>query len=50
MLQKILKKRVVNVTPREEDTAKVPVEQEVIEQGTKKRKSGHVKMIARKRP
>ncbi|GJW57550.1 hypothetical protein Tco_0104281 [Tanacetum coccineum] len=33
-----------------EDTAKVPAEQEVIEQGTKKRKSGHVKMIARKRP
>ncbi|GKB29810.1 hypothetical protein Tco_0869211 [Tanacetum coccineum] len=44
------KKRVVNETPREEDTAKVPVEQEVTEQGTKKRKSGHVKMIARKRP
>ncbi|GKB54056.1 hypothetical protein Tco_0904809, partial [Tanacetum coccineum] len=44
------KKRVVNETPREEDTAKVPAEQEVIEQGTKKRKSGHVKMIARKRP
>ncbi|GJV95541.1 hypothetical protein Tco_1547118 [Tanacetum coccineum] len=35
---------------REEDTAKVPTEQEVTEQGTKKRKSGHVKMIARKRP
>ncbi|GJV09973.1 hypothetical protein Tco_1351514 [Tanacetum coccineum] len=33
----------------EEDTTKVPVEQEVTEQGTKKRKSGHVKMIARKR-
>ncbi|GJY25353.1 hypothetical protein Tco_0400079 [Tanacetum coccineum] len=31
-------------------TAKVPAEQEVTEQGTKKRKSGHVKMIARKRP
>ncbi|GKG31209.1 hypothetical protein Tco_0423697 [Tanacetum coccineum] len=44
------KKRVVNETPREEDTAKVPGEQEVTEQGTKKRKSGHVKMIARKRP
>ncbi|GJZ58225.1 hypothetical protein Tco_0613719 [Tanacetum coccineum] len=44
------KKRVVNETPREEDTAKVPAEQEVTEQGTKKRKSGHVKMIARKRP
>ncbi|GJW26095.1 hypothetical protein Tco_0039906 [Tanacetum coccineum] len=35
------KKRVVNETPREEDTAKVPAEQEVTEQGTKKRKSGH---------
>ncbi|GJW36611.1 hypothetical protein Tco_0059531 [Tanacetum coccineum] len=44
------KKRVVNETPREEDTAKVPAKQEVTEQGTKKRKSGHVKMIARKRP
>ncbi|GJR98320.1 putative ribonuclease H-like domain-containing protein [Tanacetum coccineum] len=48
--KKILKKKVVNETPREEDTAKVPAEQEVTEQGTKKRKSGHVKMIARKRP
>ncbi|GJY02354.1 hypothetical protein Tco_0360506 [Tanacetum coccineum] len=44
------KKRVVNETPREEDTTKVPAKQEVTEQGTKKRKSGHVKMIARKRP
>ncbi|GJX15192.1 hypothetical protein Tco_0206950, partial [Tanacetum coccineum] len=48
--KKRLKKRVVNETPREEDTAKVPAEQEVTEQGTKKRKSGHVKMIAKKRP
>ncbi|GJW76983.1 hypothetical protein Tco_0138665 [Tanacetum coccineum] len=48
--KKRLKKKVVNKTPREEDTAKVPTEQEVTEQGTKKRKSGHVKMIARKRP
>ncbi|GJS68345.1 hypothetical protein Tco_0682910, partial [Tanacetum coccineum] len=48
--KKRLKKRVVNETPREEDTTKVPAEQEVTEQGTKKRKSGHVKMIARKRP
>ncbi|GJX22774.1 hypothetical protein Tco_0227219 [Tanacetum coccineum] len=40
----------INETPREEDTTKVPAEQEVTEQGTKKRKSGHVKMIARKRP
>ncbi|GJR87990.1 hypothetical protein Tco_0212001 [Tanacetum coccineum] len=48
--KKRLKKKVVNETPREEDIAKVPAEQEVTEQGTKKRKSGHVKMIARKRP
>ncbi|GKA25083.1 hypothetical protein Tco_0711116 [Tanacetum coccineum] len=48
--KKRLKKRVVNETPRKEDTAKVPAEQEVTEKGTKKRKSGHVKMIARKRP
>ncbi|GJX98818.1 hypothetical protein Tco_0355837 [Tanacetum coccineum] len=44
------KKRVIKETLRKEDTAKVPAEQEVTEQGTKKRKSGHVKMIARKRP
>ncbi|GJW16287.1 hypothetical protein Tco_0020420 [Tanacetum coccineum] len=44
------KKRVVNETSRKEDTTKVPAEQEVTEQGTKKRKSGHEKMIARKRP
>ncbi|GJZ56307.1 hypothetical protein Tco_0611500 [Tanacetum coccineum] len=31
------------------DTTKVPAEQEVTEQGTKKRKNGHMKMIARKR-
>ncbi|GJY57803.1 hypothetical protein Tco_0457695, partial [Tanacetum coccineum] len=43
------KKRVIKETPREEDTAKVPAEQEVTEQGTKKIKSGHIKMIARKR-
>ncbi|GKA96037.1 hypothetical protein Tco_0818132 [Tanacetum coccineum] len=48
--KKRLKKRVVNETPMEEDTAKVPTKQEVTEQGTKKRKSSHVKMIARKRP
>ncbi|GJT76877.1 hypothetical protein Tco_1043602 [Tanacetum coccineum] len=44
--KKRLKKRVV----KEEDIAKVPAEQKVAEQGTKKRKSGHVKVIARKRP
>ncbi|GKG41981.1 hypothetical protein Tco_0473732, partial [Tanacetum coccineum] len=32
------------------DPKKVLAAQEVIEQDTKKRKSGHVKMIARKRP
>ncbi|GJX62210.1 hypothetical protein Tco_0295110 [Tanacetum coccineum] len=37
------KKRVIKETPRKEDTTKVHVEQEVTEQGTKKRKSGHVK-------
>ncbi|GJZ42603.1 hypothetical protein Tco_0589858 [Tanacetum coccineum] len=45
-----IKKRVVKETPKEEVTAKVPAEQEVTEQGTKKRKSGHVKMIASKTP
>ncbi|GJT72580.1 hypothetical protein Tco_1031866 [Tanacetum coccineum] len=44
--KKRLKKRVIN----EEDTAKVHAKQEATKQGTKKRKSGHVKMIARKRP
>ncbi|GJS06465.1 hypothetical protein Tco_0363261 [Tanacetum coccineum] len=43
------KKRVIKETLREEDTTKVPAGQEVIEQGIKKRKSGHVKMLARKR-
>ncbi|GJZ62128.1 hypothetical protein Tco_0618265, partial [Tanacetum coccineum] len=44
------KKRLINETPREEDTTEVHAEQEVTEQGTKKRKSGHVKMIAKKWP
>ncbi|GJV73992.1 hypothetical protein Tco_1493987, partial [Tanacetum coccineum] len=35
---------------KEEDTAKVPSKVEVIEQGTKKRKGGHIKIIARKKP
>ncbi|GJS29888.1 hypothetical protein Tco_0490508 [Tanacetum coccineum] len=47
--KKRLKKRVVNETSREEDTVKVPTKQEVTEQGIKKRKSGHVKMIASRR-
>ncbi|GJR44799.1 hypothetical protein Tco_1312902 [Tanacetum coccineum] len=43
-------KRVVKEAPKEEDIAMVPTEHEVTEQGIKKRKSNHVKMIARKRP
>ncbi|GJS40048.1 hypothetical protein Tco_0565091 [Tanacetum coccineum] len=35
---------------KEEDTAQVPTKVEVTEQGTKKRKGGHIKMIARKKP
>ncbi|GJX58283.1 putative ribonuclease H-like domain-containing protein [Tanacetum coccineum] len=35
---------------KEEDTVKVPAKVEVTEQGTKKRKGGHIKMIARKKP
>ncbi|GJZ74180.1 hypothetical protein Tco_0638326 [Tanacetum coccineum] len=38
-----LKKRVVNETPRKEDMEKDLADKEVTEQGTKKRKSGHVK-------
>ncbi|GJR83849.1 putative ribonuclease H-like domain-containing protein [Tanacetum coccineum] len=34
---------------KEEDTTKVPAKVEVTEQGTKKRKGGHIKMIARKK-
>ncbi|GJS27662.1 putative ribonuclease H-like domain-containing protein [Tanacetum coccineum] len=44
------KKKGCHETQREEDTTKYPAKQEVTEQGTKKRKSGHVKMIARKWP
>ncbi|GKB45649.1 hypothetical protein Tco_0896402 [Tanacetum coccineum] len=47
--QKSLKKRIVEETPKTEDTAKVPAKVDVTEQGTKKRKCGHIKMIARKR-
>ncbi|GJW19966.1 putative ribonuclease H-like domain-containing protein [Tanacetum coccineum] len=35
---------------KEEDTVQVPAKVEVTEQGTKKRKGGHIKMIARKKP
>ncbi|GKC65698.1 hypothetical protein Tco_1098296 [Tanacetum coccineum] len=47
--QKRLKKKVAKETPKTEDTAKVPAKVDVTEQGTKKRKGGHMKMIARKR-
>ncbi|GKA28284.1 putative ribonuclease H-like domain-containing protein [Tanacetum coccineum] len=47
--QKRLKKKVSKETPKKEDTAKVPAKVDVKEQGTKKRKGGHMKMIARKR-
>ncbi|GJW51264.1 putative ribonuclease H-like domain-containing protein [Tanacetum coccineum] len=47
--QKRLKKRVVEEIPKKEDTTKVPAKQDVTEKGTKKRKGGHIKMIARKK-
>ncbi|GJT24830.1 hypothetical protein Tco_0894767 [Tanacetum coccineum] len=47
--QKSLKNRVFEETPKKEDIAKVPAKVDVTEQGTKKRKGGHMKMIARKR-
>ncbi|GJS30035.1 hypothetical protein Tco_0490655 [Tanacetum coccineum] len=50
--QKSLKKMVVKETSKKEDTAKVPAKVpakvDVTEQGTKKRKGGHIKMIAMK--
>ncbi|GJY86285.1 hypothetical protein Tco_0500311 [Tanacetum coccineum] len=47
--QKSLKKRVVKETPKKEDIAKVPAKVDVTKQGTKRRKGGHMKMMARKR-
>ncbi|GJV21527.1 hypothetical protein Tco_1370547 [Tanacetum coccineum] len=47
--QKRLKKKVAKETPKKEDTAKVPAKVDVTEQGIKKRKGGHMKMLARKR-
>ncbi|GJR02555.1 hypothetical protein Tco_0525539 [Tanacetum coccineum] len=47
---KRLKKKVAEETPKEEDTTKVPAKVDVTKQGTKKRKGGHIKMIARKKP
>ncbi|GJU22031.1 hypothetical protein Tco_1155373 [Tanacetum coccineum] len=46
---KRLKKKVAKETPKTEDTTKVPAKVDVTKQGTKKRKGGHTKMIARKR-
>ncbi|GJR87642.1 hypothetical protein Tco_0211653 [Tanacetum coccineum] len=46
---KRLKKKVAKEIPKKEDTAKVPVKIDVTEQGIKKRKGGHIKMITRKR-
>ncbi|GJW30027.1 hypothetical protein Tco_0046902 [Tanacetum coccineum] len=46
--QKRLKK-VAKETPKKEDTVKVPAKVDVTEQGIKKRKGGHMKMLARKR-
>ncbi|GKG21709.1 hypothetical protein Tco_0384304 [Tanacetum coccineum] len=36
-------------TPKKKDTAKVHAKVDVTKQGTKKRKGGHIKMLARKR-
>ncbi|GJT94530.1 hypothetical protein Tco_1090048 [Tanacetum coccineum] len=47
--QKRLKKKVAKETPKKEDTSKVPAKVDVIKQGMKKRKCGHMKMLARKR-
>ncbi|GKB43493.1 hypothetical protein Tco_0888435, partial [Tanacetum coccineum] len=47
--QKRLKKKVAKETPKKEDTAKVPAKVDVTKQGIKKRKGGHMKMLARKR-
>ncbi|GJT76549.1 hypothetical protein Tco_1043274 [Tanacetum coccineum] len=46
---KRLKKKVAKETLKKEDTTKVPAKVDVTEQGTKKRKGGHMKIIARKR-
>ncbi|GJV63485.1 hypothetical protein Tco_1474313 [Tanacetum coccineum] len=49
MMTYLKHKRVVEETLKKEDTAKVPAKVDVTEQGSKKRKGGHMKMIARKR-
>ncbi|GJY75728.1 hypothetical protein Tco_0480844 [Tanacetum coccineum] len=43
------KKKVAKETPKKEDTAKVPAKVDVTEQGTKKRKGGHMKMLAQRK-
>ncbi|GJY79673.1 hypothetical protein Tco_0485474 [Tanacetum coccineum] len=47
--QKSLKKRVDKETSKKEDTATVPSKVDMTEQGTKKRKGGYIKVLARKR-
>ncbi|GJQ93847.1 hypothetical protein Tco_0004986 [Tanacetum coccineum] len=46
---KRLKKKVAKETLKKKDTSKVPAKVDVTEQGTKKRKGGHMKMLAKKR-
>ncbi|GJZ51950.1 hypothetical protein Tco_0606465 [Tanacetum coccineum] len=48
--QKSLKKMVIEETLKKYDITEVPAKQDVAEQGTKKRKGGHIKMIAGKKP
>ncbi|GJS87583.1 putative ribonuclease H-like domain-containing protein, partial [Tanacetum coccineum] len=43
------KEKVTKETPKKEDTVKVPAKVDVTEQGMKKRKGGHMKMLTRKR-
>ncbi|GJU17509.1 hypothetical protein Tco_1145475 [Tanacetum coccineum] len=47
--QKRLKKRVVKETSKKDDTSKIPAKIDATELGTKKKKGGHMKMLARKR-
>ncbi|GJX94808.1 hypothetical protein Tco_0349394 [Tanacetum coccineum] len=47
--QKRLKNKVAKETPKKEDTTKVLAKVDVTEQGIKKIKCGHMKMLARKR-
>ncbi|GJZ06827.1 hypothetical protein Tco_0540620 [Tanacetum coccineum] len=47
--EKRLKKKVAKETPKKEDTSNVPAKVDMTEQCIKKRKGGHIKMLARKR-